>query len=67
MPKPKKSKPVDSETAVDEILEAIDQHELSSSKVQRSTTRHFWSSIVHELQIRLSALNEDDEREKRGG
>jgi hypothetical protein len=44
------------DTAVEEILQEIDSHELSGTTHPKSTSREFWQGIVDGLQTRLSAL-----------
>ena len=50
----------DVEGSVDEIMQTIDEHDFSSSKVPQNVSIEFWKSIVSQLHTRIKALKPDE-------
>jgi hypothetical protein len=50
----------DVEGSVDEIMQTIDDHDFSSSKVPQSVSIEFWKSIMSQLRTRIKALKPDE-------
>lgn len=49
------------EEGVEEIMEAIDEHHLSSSDAPRTTSIAFLKALISSINVRITAIKEEDD------